>query len=104
MPRFDVYANPDPADRQTIPFVLDVQNDFLNILEMRVVVPLYANSRFSAPVRKLNPELEVGGKAVIMDTASIGAVPIGDLRPPVANLANRQLDIQDALDSLFGSY
>jgi toxin CcdB len=104
MARFDVYANPDPADRPAIPFMLDVQNDFLNILETRVVVPLYAGNRFSARVRNLNPELQVGGKAVVMDTASIGAVPMGELRRPVANLADRQLDIQDALDTLFAGY
>ncbi|MBT2323461.1 CcdB family protein [Variovorax paradoxus] len=104
MARFDVYANPDTSDRATIPFMLDVQNDFLGILETRVVVPLYASGRFDARVRNLNPELEVAGKTLVMDTASIGAVPIGDLRRPVASLANRQLDIQDALDTLFGPY
>jgi toxin CcdB len=104
MARFDVYANPDSSDRSTIPFMLDVQNDFLDILDTRVVVPLYASGRFNARVRNLNPEFEVAGKAVIMDTVSIGAVPIGDLRRPVASLAGKQLDIQDALDTLFGSY
>ena len=104
MARFDVYANPDAADRNIIPYMLDVQNDFLGILETRVVVPLYASQRFNARVRNLNPEFEVAGKPVVMDTASIGAVPIGELRRPVANLAGAQLDIQDALDTLFGSY
>ncbi|SDC34740.1 toxin CcdB [Variovorax sp. CF079] len=104
MARFDVYANPDPADRTTIPFMLDVQNGFLDVLETRVVVPLYIRGRFTTRVRNLNPELEVAGKAVIMDTASIGAVPISDLRRPVTNLADRQLEIQDALDTLFPGY
>ncbi|SFN36596.1 CcdB family protein [Variovorax sp. OV329] len=104
MARFDVYANPDASDRNTVPYMLDVQNDFLSILETRVVVPLYASQRFNSRVRNLNPEFEVAGKPVVMDTASIGAVPTGELRRPIASLAGRQLDIQDALDTLFGSY
>ena len=104
MARFDVFANPDASDRSTIPYMLDVQNEFLGILETRVVVPLYASSRFSTRARNLNPEFEIAGKSVIMDTLSLGAIPIAELRKPVANLADRQLDIQDALDTLFGSY
>jgi len=104
MPRFDVYANPDAADRNTIPFMLDVQNDFLAGLDTRVVVPLCVSSRFSARAQNLNPEFDVAGKAVVMDTASIGAVPMAELRRPVASLAGMRLDIQDALDTLFGSY
>ena len=104
MPRFDVYANPDTAERKLVPFFLDVQNDFLDALDTRVVVPLWAVSAFSKAVRSLNPELQVEGKRLIMDPSSIGAVPSAQLRRPVANLASQQLAIQDALDTLFGSY
>lgn len=104
MARFDVYANPDPADRAAIPFMLDVQSDYLEGLETRVVVPLFMTARFKTPVRTLNPSMQIGGKEVVMDTASIGAIPAGELRRPVANLADHQLEIQDALDALFAGY
>ena len=84
--------------------MLDIQSDFLEGLDTRVVIALFLSSRFSTRVRNLNPALEVAGKAVVMDTASIGAIPTSDLRRPVANLADRQLDIQDALDTLFAGY
>ncbi len=104
MARFDVYANPDPADRRTIPFFLDVQSNHLGAFETRVVVPLHLSGRFSGHVRGLNPELDVADKMVVMDTASIGAIPTADLRRPIANLADQQVDIQNALDTLFGAY
>ncbi len=104
MARFDVYANPDPADRASIPFMLDVQSDFLEGLDTRVVVPLFASKRFPIRLRNLNPQFEVSGKAVVMDTASIGAVPMSDLRRAVANVSAEQLSIQDALDTLFAGY
>jgi toxin CcdB len=40
MGRFDVHENPNPATRQTVPFLLDVQTGLLSHLSTRVVVPL----------------------------------------------------------------
>ena len=104
MARFDVYGNPDPAERKSIPYFLDLQNPFLEGLETRVVVPLRTPQASRGRLRNLHPELEVEGKTVIMDTAAIAAIPIGELRRPLGNLVDQQLLIQDALDTLFGSY
>jgi len=87
-----------------VPYMLDVQNDFLDGLETRVVVPLWTPAAFRSGLRNLNPTLAVEGKHVVMDAAAIGAVPIGDLRRPVTNLSTQQLEIVNALDTLFGSY
>jgi toxin CcdB len=102
--RFDVYANPDTDERKRVPYLLDVQNDYLHGLETRVVIPLWTASALPLRAKGLNAELEVAGRTVVMETAAIGAIPTGELRRPVANLAHQQLTIQDALDSLFGSY
>jgi toxin CcdB len=102
--RFDVYANPDPADRKQIPFLLDVQNHHLHEMHTHVVVPLWLQGSMSGVMQRLNPELKVAGKTVVMDTAALGAVPLADLRKPVDNLSAQQLTIQDALDTLFGSF
>ncbi len=104
MARFDVYANPDATERKVVPYLLDVQNDYLHGLETRVVVPLRSASLLQLRAKGLNPELEVVGKAVVMETAAIGAIPISELRRPVANLLLDQRTIQDALDTLFGSH
>ena len=104
MARFDVYANPDSSERRAVPYLLDVQNDYLNGLETRVVVPLCSANLVPFRAKGLNPELQVGAKAVVMETAAIGAIPAGELKRPVANLARDQLTIQEALDTLFGSH
>ena len=104
MARFDVYANPDPAERKLVPYFLDLQNQFLDGLETRVAAPLFAPHGLQKRLRNLHPELTVDGKTVIMDTPAIAALPITELRRPVANLADQQIVIQDALDTLFGSY
>jgi toxin CcdB len=40
MAQFTVYRNKNPQTRSTVPFLLDIQNDLLDDLETRVVVPL----------------------------------------------------------------
>ncbi|MEO5660542.1 MAG: CcdB family protein [Polaromonas sp.] len=104
MARYDVYANPDADDRAATPYLLDVQNNFLEV-DTRVVVPLHEASRFYlASVRDLNPQLEVLGQVLVMNTAAMGAIPSSDLRRPFASIANQSVVIQNALDTLLGGY
>ncbi|QJW84109.1 plasmid maintenance protein CcdB [Ramlibacter terrae] len=94
MARFDVYANPDASDRKRIPFLLDVQHHHLHELHTHMVVPLWLHGSMPGVIQRLNPELKVAGKTVVMDTSSLGAVPMAELRKPVDNLAAQQLTIQ----------
>ena len=55
MARFDVYANPEAAERRLTPYFLDVQNDFIHAVSTRVVVPLRRESVFGPRARNLNP-------------------------------------------------
>jgi toxin CcdB len=104
MARFDVYPNPDAAERAFIPFFLDVQNDFIRGLQTRVVVPLWDGDSLMYMVADLNPEFEVGGRWVVMDTPALGAIPAALLRQAAGNLTEQQLIIQNALDALFGGF
>ncbi len=104
MARFDVYANPDAAEKKLIPFFLDVQNDHVQGLQTRVVVPLWRAGMLPIRAENLNPEFRIAGQLVVMDTPSLGAAPVVALRRSVDNLSAHQLIIQDALDTLFGSY
>lgn len=104
MARFDVYANPDAAEASRIPFFLDVQSDFVQGLQTRIVAPLWAEGLLTPRAQSLHPSLVVNGQRVVMDTAALGAVSDSFLRRKVGNLAAQQLDIQNAMDLLFGSY
>ncbi|WP_284614550.1 CcdB family protein [Aquabacterium humicola] len=104
MARFDVYANPFAPERSHTPFVLDMQNDHLGPIGTRVVIPLRAPKGFGMPAQGLNPVLQVDGKSVILDTASLAPVPSTLLKKPIANLAGHRDELLDALDTLFGAY
>ncbi len=104
MARFDVYANPEAVERKHTPYFLDVQNDFIEHLATRVMVPLRREAMFGPRPRKLNPLLHFRADAVVLDTAALGAVPLSELRQPVGNLRDARADILEALDTLFGAY
>lgn len=102
MARFDAYPNPDLADRPSVPFLLDIQNDYIKGLQTRVMVPLWNMDALSLAAADLNPVFEVAGLRVVMDTAAMGAVPLGALKGSIDNLGRHQLAIQSALDMFFG--
>ncbi len=104
MARFDVYANPVAAERKSTPYFLDVQNDYINQIATRVVVPLRREAAFGPRPRNLNPLLQVGADAVVLDTAAIGAVPLSELRKPVGDVRAQRAAVHEALDTLFGAY
>lgn len=104
MARFDVYQQTQADARRRTPFLLDVQNEFIDGLETRVVIPLRAATSYQHRLRDLNPELEVNGKRVVLDTSALAAIPVRELGKCVDNLHTHSAEIQSALDCLFGAY
>ncbi len=104
MARFDVYPNPDAAERKHTPYFVDIQNDYIDALQTRVVIPLRREAAFGPRARQLNPMLTIGTDSVVLDTAALGAVPISELRKTVGSLRESRAEVQEALDVLFGSY
>jgi len=102
--RFDIYANPFAAERSHTPCVLDVQNDHLGPLATRVVIPLRDPKGFGKPAAGLNPALEVEGRTLLLDTASLAPVPAALLKRPSSRLELSRDEVLDALDTLFGAY
>lgn len=104
MARFDIFANPYAPERSHTPYVLDVQNDHLQPLATRVVVPLRTPKVFGTPARGLNPVFEVNGKPLVLDTASLAPVPAHLLKAAVMRATPWRDEVLDALDALFGAY
>jgi toxin CcdB len=103
MARFDVCRHPDAALRKNTPFLIDLQNNYINGSETRVVVPLRPAKLFEPPMRDLNPLFELDGVQFVLDTAALAAFPVTELRTPATNLQSHSDTIVDALDTLFGS-
>ena len=103
MARYDVYANPEASERKHTPYLLDVQNDYIDALTTRVVVPQRTEAAFGPRARNLNPSFVVASSNVVFDSAALGAIPFSELRKPVASLRDERPAIQEALDTLFGA-
>ena len=105
MARFQIYKN--LGNRSAVaPFLVDVQNDFLDVLGTRIVVPLIAASTFKRrPPGDLYPLIEVDGKDYVLSTPELAAVSLTALKTTVGSVSEgeRRL-IQEALDRVFGSY
>lgn len=100
MAQFDVYLNPNADTRDSIPFLLDVQADLLDMLSTRVAVPLVVAEEMS-PAKNLNPQFKIKGIAVVMSTPELAGVPNRALGDKVASLKNKRDEIIVALDLLF---
>ncbi|KON80230.1 CcdB family protein [Azoarcus sp. PA01] len=99
MPRFAVFRNPDGLG-----YLLDVQADLLDHLNTRVVVPLLPLDVAPVAAKTLNPVFEVEGKAVVMVTQFLAAVPAQMLKNAVGSLESRRDDVTNALDLLFQGF
>jgi len=100
MAQFDVYVNPNPATKRTIPFLLDIQNDLLNNLTTRVVIPLYTSSAMGKAAKHLNPHFSIKRTTVIMSTAELAGVAVNSLGDKVCSLKEHRNEIIAAIDFL----
>ena len=104
MARFDVYANPDRSERSHTPYVLDLQNSYLDMLDTFVAVPLRSADLMPDRITRIHPVLTIEAQEVVMDTPMMATLPKRGLGQPVTNLRPAQLEVQGALDALLGEY
>ncbi len=99
MAQFDVYRNPNPATRNRIPFLLDVQAPLLEALATRIVVPLCKPDAVGGkPAERLNPQFELEGRKLVMLTQELAGIPRRALGELAGNLATERNEIVAALD------
>ena len=102
MSQFSVYENKDKATKKTYPYFLNVQNDLLDDLNSRVVIP------FSTPgsikhrdAKKLCPIIPIKGKNCVLLTHQITTVPKSFLSSKVDEVDYFRTEIITAIDLLF---
>jgi toxin CcdB len=100
-------STPTPArGPAATPFLLDVQSDLLDSLDSRVVIPLRDLAAFTqvALSERLTPMLTVDGRALMLETPKMAAVPRRVLGAPVASLAAQHERITAAVEFLFRGF
>jgi toxin CcdB len=99
MAQYDLF--PAPAG---VCYLLDVQSDLLEGLNVRAVVPLLPQQRAPIAASRLNPVFEIDGAAHDMMTQYIAAVPASILKAPMGDLSAKFDAIASALDMLFHGF
>ena len=101
MAQFDVYKNPNPSTAKEYPYLLDIQNDLLQNLNTRVVVPLSFNT---TPIKHLMPQFTINNQKVTMLTPQIAGVSKTLCKKIVTNLKDKRNEILDAIDFMINGF
>ena len=102
MARFDVYAFNAP----NVPFVVDVQADFLDPLNTRLVIPLNPKESYGGrPLDRLHPTITLDGTDYLLMTTDMATLPTAKLGERLDNLEDDyRLTITDAIDFLLQGF
>jgi len=104
MARFDVYPNPIKADRDSFPFVMEVQSDLLHRFAERVCVPLARPGAFPGMTERFNPAIAVGEQTVHLHPLGIAVFLQSEFRQSCNSAKAQMLEIETALDMLLRGY
>ena len=104
MAQFDVYRNPVDDLRDEQPYVMQIQTSFINSPESRICIPISRIKAGALPMSKLNPEMEVQGELLVLETLFMTSFDPSYLRRPVANLRSDADAIWSALDYALHGY
>ncbi|MDR0479400.1 MAG: CcdB family protein [Burkholderiaceae bacterium] len=105
MARFDIYANTG-KNKINVPFLVDVQSDYLGGLSTRVVVPMIRVDAF-APAKlpaDLTPVFQIENIECMFYPAFMSAVPMNELGNSIGSLKAAQDKIMTARDRLTGGF
>jgi len=97
--QFDVYVNPSKQTRNAYPFILDIQNELIENIATRIVVPLGKAKEFSNEEMKgLTPRIEFEGTDLLIMIPQIASMPARALKEPIGTLLHLRDEIISALD------
>ncbi len=100
MPQFSVYRNKG-ANRGEYPYLLDIQNDLVSDLRVRVVIPLHRQRSLSLPaIQRLTPEVPFDGQSYLLMTYQMAGIALQDLGEEVGDLSEHRDVILGAIDLL----
>ncbi|MCR1816607.1 CcdB family protein [Aliarcobacter butzleri] len=97
MAQFDVYKNENDQTNQKVPYLLNIQNDILDSINTRIVIPLVKNKN---DFKGLTKEFVIENQKVYLTTSQMGAVHKNELKNKVISLDNQKEEIKNSIDFL----
>ena len=97
MAQFDVYKNENDQTNQKVPYLLDIQNDILDSINTRVVIPLVKDKN---DFKGLTKEFIIENQKVYLTTSQMGTVHKNELKTKITTLTNQKEEIKNSIDFL----
>ena len=97
MAQFDVYKNENKLTNEKVPYLLDIQNDILDSINTRVVIPLVKDMK---DFKGLTKEFIIENQKVYLTTSQMGTIHKNELKTKVTTLQNQKEDIKNSIDFL----
>jgi toxin CcdB len=99
MDQFDLYANTDKDTNKTYPYFVDIQNNLLDTLNSRVVIPLTPIGKSDKHYPEhLCPIIKIKNKKFALLTHQLTSVPTSLLKKKEGSLVSNRDDIVAAID------
>lgn len=99
MAQFGLYRNSNRQTQGRYPFLLDIQNDFLDALKTRLVIPAIKLAE-QKPITRLNPVFEYEQQQYLLAVQEMAAIPANNLGAKVTELDTLRGEILAAVDLL----
>jgi len=101
MSQFTLYENENKNSKKAYPYFVDVQNDLLDELNSRVVIPLSLyESLNKTNAKNLCPIIEIKKERCVLLTQQMTSVPRSILKKKVTSLEKFRYEILGAIDLL----
>jgi len=85
--------------KSTVQYLLDIQNDFLEDLETRLVVPVYpATVSQGKKLTKLTPVIDIKGVQYVLMIPELASVPKKYLGAEILNISQHRTLVLSAID------
>lgn len=104
MSQFTLYKNENKNSKKTYPYLVDVQNDFFEGLNSRMVIPLSPHNILNQTnAKKLCPIIMVNDEQYVLLTHQMTSMPKTMLRKKITSLETLRYEILGAIDFLMTS-
>lgn len=101
MCQFTLYENENKESKKAYPYFIDVQNNILDELNSRIVIPLSSYKTLSnTNAKKLCPVIEIKDESFVLLTHQMASVPRSILKKKVTSLEKFRYEILGAVDLL----
>jgi CcdB protein. len=105
MAQFSVYINTNTETKDNYPFLIDIQNQILDTLETRLVVPMMLVSKYKKKViKELMPIVDINRKEYVVLVPLMASIHKNNLGQIVADVGSSRQEIVYALDFLITGY